>query len=267
MDSGDADAPPAMLFRVLRGVLLEVRPLPTAAAFFLVLLGTLWAGRSLWPPPPYLPWAMLAALFGMLTAHFSDSYTDVVKRGDRTPVDFPLLFRDSTGVLRDVEYRALLGCCVTASAAATVPVAVAGGPLPALLLLAALALAVGYARWLDRAFVGVTFGYPAGACTLFAASYLASGGPADARAALMASALFCALVGIKVRADVIDIDGDRAIGKRRLDAERRQRRHRHARRLGRRQTRYRLERRLARRGRRAPGGIYRKLVRRIGPRA
>jgi 1,4-dihydroxy-2-naphthoate octaprenyltransferase len=211
-------APQERRFRVARGLLLEVRPLPMAAALLVAVLGSLWAGSPLAPLPPALAWVLAAVFFGLMTAHFMDSYVDVVKRGDRTPGQFPLLFRDSTGVLCDREYLVALAIAAVASGACIVPVALTGGWLPALLLGFALALALTYAPLLDRTTQGVSFGYPAGALAVLAASYLAARGSLDERFLWLAFSLFTALVGMKLRADVIDINQDQKVEKRTLAA-------------------------------------------------
>jgi 4-hydroxybenzoate polyprenyltransferase len=205
-------------FRLARGILLEVRPLPMAAALLVALLGALWAGARGAPPPPALPWVLAAVFFGLITAHLMDSYVDVVKRGDRTPGDLPLLFRDSTGVLRDPEYGVGIVAAGAASASCIVPVALFAGPLPATLLGAALALSLVYAPLLDKTMAGVSFGYPLGACAVLLAAFLSAGGSVDLPLLWLAGGLFTSLVGIKLRADVIDIAGDRAIGKRTVAA-------------------------------------------------
>lgn len=211
-------APAPQEFRLLRGALLELRPLPMAAALLIVLLGALWARAALVPAPPFLPWVLLAVFFGLLAAHLMDSLVDVVKRGDRTPADYPLLFRDSTGVLRDRDYVPLLAAAAVASGLSTIPVAWTAGAVPAFILLCALALALAYAPALDRTMAGVSLGYPAGACAVFLASVIAAGGTPDTKVAWMTVALFAALVGTKVRADVIDLEDDRKAGKRTVAA-------------------------------------------------
>jgi 4-hydroxybenzoate polyprenyltransferase len=183
-----------------------------------VALGTLWAGAPLAFAAGPVP-ALLACVFlGMMAAHFTDSWVDVVRRGDRTPGDFPLLFRDSTGLLSDREHAALAAAFAAACAAATVPVAWAAGAVPALLLAAALALALAYSPLLDRTMGGLTLGYPAGALAVLTASYLAAGGPLDLRFLWLASAVAAALIGTKVRADVVDAESDLKLGKRSVAA-------------------------------------------------
>lgn len=213
MDVRAASAAPLPTHRIARAYLLEVRPLPMAAALLIALLGVLWAGRPLWPPAAFLPLVVAAVFFGLMTAHFMDSYVDVVLRGDRTPGDYPLLFRDSTGLLTDKEYRSAVLGFALASATTILLVVRLIGPFPALPLLLALVLAIAYAPRLDRTFAGVTFGYPAGACAVMLGAFLAAGGGIDLRFLWLTGALFTALVGIKVRADVVDIDDDRRIGK------------------------------------------------------
>ncbi|HEX9708383.1 MAG TPA: UbiA family prenyltransferase [Candidatus Thermoplasmatota archaeon] len=196
------------------GLLLEVRPLPMAAALLYALLGLAWAQGGLLPLHPAFPWLAASVFFGLYTAHLMDTYVDVVKRHDMTPDSFPLLFRDSSGLLPPRAYPA--GMAVSAglcAACAAVPVA-EGGPAVALSLASGLALALSYAPLLDRRLLGVSLAYPAGALAAFTAGYALSAGAVDLRWSLLGLPVFVALVGTKVRSDVIDLADDARIGKR-----------------------------------------------------
>ena len=185
-----------------------------AAALLYALLGLAWAQGGLLPLHPAFPWLAASVFFGLYTAHLMDTYVDVVKRHDMTPESFPLLFRDSSGLLPPRAYPA--GMAVSAglcAACAAVPVA-EGGPAVALSLASGLALALSYAPLLDRRLLGVSLAYPAGALAAFTAGYALSAGAVDLRWSLLGLPVFVALVGTKVRSDVIDLADDARIGKR-----------------------------------------------------
>jgi len=154
--------------------------------------------------------------FGLYTAHLTDTRVDVFERGDHTSLDLPLLFQDSSGLLGERAYAPLIALSACACAALGAPAAAQGGPVVALLLSGALALALSYSTGLDKTLVGVSFGYPLGAAAVFSGAYLAAGGDPGGRLALIVVPLVTALAGTKMRSDAIDAKDDAAIGKRTL---------------------------------------------------
>jgi 4-hydroxybenzoate polyprenyltransferase len=196
------------------GLLLEVRPLPMAAALCFTLLGLAWAQGRVVPLHPAFPWLAASVFFGLYSAHLMDTYIDVVKRGDPTPTTFPLLFRDSSGLLPGRSYLPLVAATATLCALAAVPAAVRAGPVVALPIAAGLGLALTYAPFLDRSVAGVSLAYPLGAVAAFTAGYGLEAGTVDLRWSLLAVPVAVALVGTKVRSDIIDLEEDRRIGKR-----------------------------------------------------
>jgi 1,4-dihydroxy-2-naphthoate octaprenyltransferase len=204
------------LRRAAAGLLLEVRPLPMAGALFTALLGFAWAQGGLRSLGPAQVALLGCVFFGLYTAHLNDTRIDLFERGDRTEVDLPLVFRDSSGFLDERSYPPLIAAACAACALLGAPAAAQGGPPVAVLLAGALALALTYSAALDKTFVGVSFGYPLGVAAVFAAAYLTAHGPVDLRLALILIPLVIALIGTKVRSDAIDRADDGAIGKRTL---------------------------------------------------
>lgn len=204
--------------RALAGFLLEVRPLPMAAAVLFTLLGLAWAQGRLLPVHPAFPWLAGAVFFGLYTAHLQDTYVDVVKRGDPTPTTFPLLFRDSSGLLSPRAYPAAVALSASACALCALPAVAAGGAVVGVPIALGLALALTYAPLLDRSLAGVSFAYPVGALAAFTAGYGLHAGAVDLRWALLGVPVVVALVGTKVRSDIIDIEEDRKIHKRTVPA-------------------------------------------------
>jgi len=185
-----------------------------AAALLATLLGVEWVAPGAAAFPATTPILLAAVFFGLYTAHLMDTYVDVVKRSDRTPTDYPLLFRDSTGLLPDRAYPPLVAASALLCAGASVPAVAAGGVLVALSLAVGLAIAMAYAPLLDRHTLGVSFAYPTGVVAASAAGFALASGTLDGRWALIAASLFLALTGTKIRSDIIDYDEDVRIGKR-----------------------------------------------------
>lgn len=204
--------------RAAFGLLLEVRALPMAAALLFTLLGLAWAQGRLVPVHPAFPWLAGSVFFGLYTAHLMDTYIDGVKRGDPTPASFPLLFRDSSGLLAPRAYPVAVAASAGACALLAVPAVAAGGAVVGLPIAVGLALALTYAPLLDRSLAGVSFAYPAGALAAFTAGYGLHAGAVDLRWALLGVPVVVALVGTKVRSDIIDIEEDRKIHKRTVPA-------------------------------------------------
>lgn len=206
---------PAMSARAVgAGLLLEVRPLPMAAALFTVLLGVGCAQGDLRNVPPSVLPLVGSVSFGLYTAHLMDTYVDVVLRGDATPAAYPWYFRDSSGLVAPARYPPLVAgsaalCVLFAALASSV-----GGPAVALLLGAALALALTYAPFLDRFLLGVSLGYPLGCAGVLFASFLSVGGVLSAPFLVLVAAIVVALAGTKIRSDVIDLAEDRRVDKR-----------------------------------------------------
>jgi len=191
------------------GLLLEVRPLPMAAAVLTVLFGVGWARGDLRTLPPSTGPLVASVFFGLYTAHLMDTYVDASLRGDATPASYPWYFRDSTALIPKASYPPLVAASAALCALLAIPAALTGGPAVALLLGAALALALTYAPLLDRHMLGVSLGYPAGVAAVLSAAYLAAGGLPDLPFLLLTASLVVALAGTKVRSDVIDLDEDR----------------------------------------------------------
>lgn len=185
-----------------------------SAALLCTLLGMGLARGNLSWLPADAPWLLLAVFFGLYTAHLMDTFVDVVHRGDRTPTDFPLLFRDSTGLIADRHYPPLIGVSAALTiASAAVPSAHAG-ILVAFPLMAGLAIALTYAPLLDKSTLGVTLGYPTGVVCASAAGYGLAAGSLDLRFGALATALIWMLAGTKIRSDIIDRNEDEKIDKR-----------------------------------------------------
>jgi 4-hydroxybenzoate polyprenyltransferase len=184
-----------------------------SAAVLCVLLGIAWAQGRLSSVPSYTLFLLAAVFFGLYTAHLMDTYVDVVKRGDRTPANYPLLFRDSTGLIEDKHYPVLIATSVVLTVLFSAIATVNAGALVAVPLAIGLAIALAYAPLLDRKTVGVTFAYPAGVTCAAAAGYALAAGTLDLRFGALGLALFLALAGTKIRSDIIDVKDDLKITK------------------------------------------------------
>jgi 4-hydroxybenzoate polyprenyltransferase len=202
------------LRNAIAGLALEVRPLPMAAVLLAALLGGQWAGMRLGALPASMPLLLLAVFFGLYTAHLMDTYIDVVKRHDFTPADYPLLFRDSSGLFPERAYPWAVAASATLCAAASVPPVQAGGVLVAIAMAAGVLVALAYAPLLDRHTLGVSLAYPVGVVAANAAGYALVAGALDFRWLALAATIFFALTGTKIRSDIIDLDDDKKIGKR-----------------------------------------------------
>ncbi len=194
-----------------KGLLIEIRPLPTIAAITAGLIGFLLAKPASLPLTQILLFS-LAVFLIMLTVHIHDTYIDYYIRGEDKVFDFGLL--DSSKNLISLQQMKVVLTLTSAAYFVIIAVlSVNGGPV--FFTLAALGWIVGllYTPYLDQNPLLSSFSYPFGMLlAIIGASYLVERAFSPG-ILLYASALMLSLGGAKMVEDLIDMEHDPEFGK------------------------------------------------------
>jgi 1,4-dihydroxy-2-naphthoate octaprenyltransferase len=190
-----------------RGYVYEIRPLPMLAAMLSALLGAALAGDArAFPPQGAL------VFLGLYAGHCMDSYVDYHVRHEPKFV-YLGVFEDSGGLLG--PRALLLGAGLSAALFLALLAALHASLAFTAAALLGLAIALCYAPFLDMRPWSVSAAYPTGVLlALLGGALLAAPGAPAARVAAVGLVVWVYLVGGKVVSDLIDLDSDRAFGKR-----------------------------------------------------
>ncbi len=192
------------------GLLLEIRPFPMVGVLVATLLASVMAESR--PDPAQLLLFLLAVLLVLYSAHLRDTLVDRCQR--REDADSPDTLWDAGS---RVSARALAGALVLSSTGAIallLLLAVIADPLLLVIGLAGYGIAIGYAPFLDIRPVTVSISYPAGVALAMAGAYLLGAGTLDVRFLAVAGPVAVYLAGAKIVSDILDLEGDRRMGKR-----------------------------------------------------
>ncbi len=194
-----------------KGLLIEIRPLPTVAAITAGLIGFLLAKPATLLSTQVLLFS-LAVFLIMLTVHIHDTYIDYYIRGEDKAYDFGLL--DSSNNLISInQMKIILTLTSTAYFAIIALLALGGGIV--FIALATLGWIIGflYTPYLDKNPILSSFSYPFGMLlTIVGAAYLTQQA-FKSSVIVYAFALMLALGGAKVVEDLIDMEHDPDFGK------------------------------------------------------
>lgn len=194
-----------------KGLLIEIRPLPTVAAITAGLIGFLLA------KPPILPLTQvllfsLAIFLIMLTVHIHDTYIDYYIRGEDRVYDFGLL--DSSNNLISIhQMKVILTITSAAYFLIIALLALRGGVV--FIALATIGWIIGllYTPYLDKNPILSSFSYPFGMLlTILGAAYLIQQ-TFTPSILFYAIALMLSLGGAKMVEDLIDMSHDTDFGK------------------------------------------------------
>lgn len=194
-----------------KGLLIEIRPLPTVAAITAGLIGFLLAKPVTLPVTQILLFSFAIFLI-MLTVHIHDTYVDYYVRGEDKVYDFGLL--DSSNNLISIkQMKIILTLTSTSYFLIIALLALTGGVV--FITLATLGWIIGllYTPFLDRNPILSSFSYPFGVLlALLGASYLVHQTPTFP-ILLYAFALMLSIGGAKMVEDLIDMEHDPDFGK------------------------------------------------------
>lgn len=194
-----------------KGLLIEIRPLPTVAAITAGLIGFLLA------KPPILPLTQvllfsLAIFLIMLTVHIHDTYIDYYIRGEDRVYDFGLL--DSSNNLISIHQMKIILTITSAAYFLIIALlALRGGVV--FIALATIGWIIGllYTPYLDKNPILSSFSYPFGMLlTILGAAYLIHQ-TFTPSILFYAIALMLSLGGAKMVEDLIDMSHDTDFGK------------------------------------------------------
>lgn len=194
-----------------KGLLIEIRPLPTVAAITAGLIGFILT-RPLNPPVTQILLFSAAIFLIMLTVHLHDTYVDYYIRGEDKLYDFGLL-DSSNNLISARQMKVILTLTSTTYFLIIAFLSKTGGII--FLTLATLGWIIGllYTPYLDRNPILSSFSYPFGMLlTIVGASYLAQQ-TFNTAILLYASALMLSLGGAKIVEDLIDMGHDPDFGK------------------------------------------------------
>ncbi len=194
-----------------KGLLIEIRPLPTIAAITAGLIGFLLAKPVTLPITQMLIFSFAIFLI-MLTVHIHDTYVDYYIRGEDKVYDFGLL--DSSNNLISIkQMKAILTLTSTGYFLIIALLALNGGVV--FVALATLGWIIGllYTPILDKNPILSSFSYPFGMLlTILGASYLVQQ-TFNFAILFYAFALMLSLGGAKMVEDLIDMEHDPDFGK------------------------------------------------------
>jgi len=195
-----------------KGLLIEIRPLPTVAAITAGLIGFLLAKPSILPLTQVLLF-FLAIFLIMLTVHIHDTYIDYYIRGEDKIYDFGLL--DSSNNLISIRQMKTVLTVTSATYFLVIAFLTVKGGGAVFAALATLGWIIGllYTPYLDKNPILSSFSYPFGMLlTILGAAYLIQ---QTFKPAILfyATALMLCLGGAKMVEDLIDMAHDPDYGK------------------------------------------------------
>jgi 1,4-dihydroxy-2-naphthoate octaprenyltransferase len=194
-----------------KGLLIEIRPLPTIAAITAGLIGFLLSKPSTLPLTQVLLFST-AVFIIMLTVHIHDTYVDYYIRGEDKVYDFGLL--DSSNNLISIrQMKIILTITSTAYFFIIALLTLRGGAVFAVLATLGWITGLLYTPYLDKNPILSSFSYPFGMLlTIIGAAYLIQQTFKPA-ILLYATALMLSLGGAKIVEDLIDMAHDPDFGK------------------------------------------------------
>lgn len=196
---------------LVKGLLIEVRPLPTVAAITAGIVGFLLSGAHPLNTSQILLYS--AAIFlVMLTVHIHDTYVDYYVRGEDKIYDFGLL-DSSNDLISKQQMKLVILLASTGYFLLTALLSIAGGLIFASLATIGWAVGLLYTPYLDRNPILSSFTYPFGMMlTIIGASYLARNS-LSLIILFYSFALMLCLGGAKIVEDLIDMEHDPVFGK------------------------------------------------------